>query len=100
MKFRFVATDQVYEDTRFLRRMDGTYITREDALELLESDIGYKIGHKYEARVYAANLGLTPNIFCMSARSIPVEKISETDGEEERWGKISLVYKGKLGEKN
>jgi len=97
--FRFVATDQVYEDTRFLMRMDGTYVTREDALELLESDIGYKIGHKYEARVYAANLGLTPDIFCMSARSIPVEKISETDGEEERWGKISPYIKASFREK-
>ena len=63
--FRFVATDQVYEDTTFLKRMTGTYFSREDALEILKSNIAYKIGHKYEARVYAANLGLTPDIFCM-----------------------------------
>ena len=99
--FRFVATDQIYEDTIFLRRVDGTYIAREDALELLNDQIGYKIGRKYEARVYASNLGLTPDTFCLSARSIPLEKIKRNERRGRALGENQPVYKGKLsGEKN
>lgn len=97
--FRFVATDQVYEDTIFLKRLTGTYFSRETALEMLNSQIAYKIREKYEARVYASNLGLTPDTFCLSARSIPLEKISETSGKQERWGKISPYIKASFREK-